>query len=136
MRRWIISGAVVAAIAAGIATLLLHFAFSSEPVTKAGENGTFANDCCGTIRLADGKMVLNDQQTARYTVAKGADGPYVLPPTFVGVVRYPGFDVDGTRSTLKLRLDRLPRPTTILLYGGSEPYVFKRQAPARSPGRS
>ena len=125
MRRWTIAGAA----AAGIAPLLL-LACSDPPAIKSGENGTFANDCCGTIRLADGKMVLNDQQTVRYTVSKDADGPYVLPATFVGVVRYQGFDVDGTRSTLKLRLDRLPRPTTILLYEGSEPYVFKRQEPA------
>ena len=126
MRRWIIAGAV----AAGIAPLLL-LACSDPPATKSGENGIFANDCCGTIRLADGKMVLNDQQTVRYTVGKDADGPYVLPATFVGVVRYQGFDVDGTRSTLKLRLDRLARPTTILLYGGSEPYVFTRQERTR-----
>jgi len=103
---------------------------------KAGENGTFANDCCGTIKLSDGKMLLNDQQTVRYTVAKDAKGPYIQPYTYVGVVLYEGFDVDGTRSRIKLRLDRLPSPTRIVLYEGLTPYVFTRQRRATVPGRS
>src|SRR3954453_14457429 len=126
MRRWIIVGVV----AAGIVMLLLVFVFN-EPVVKAGEKGTFANDCCGTIKLSDGKMLLNDQQTIRYTVAKDAKGPYILPYTYVGIVLDEGFEVDGTRSTIKLRLDRLPGPTRIVLYEGLRPYIFTRHAPAR-----
>jgi len=125
MRRWIIAGVVAAA---GIVALLFVFVFN-EPVVKAGENGTFANDCCGTIQLSDGKMLLNDQQTVRYTVAKDAKGPYILPYTYVGVVRDEGFDMDGTRSTIKLRLDRLPAPTRIVVYEGLRPYTFTRLAP-------
>ena len=127
MRRWIIAGMV----AAGIVVLLLLFVFLNEPVVKAGENGTFANDCCGTIELSDGKMLLNDKQIVRYTVAKDAKGPYILPYTYVGVVPDEGFDMDGTRSTIKLRLDRLPWPTKIVLYEGLRPYVFTRHAPDR-----
>jgi hypothetical protein len=126
MRRWIIAGMV----AAGIVVLLLLFVFLNEPVVKAGENGTFANDCCGTIKLSDGKMLLNDKQTVRYAVAKDAKGPYILPYTYVGVVRDEGFEVDGSRSTAKLRLDRLPRPTRIVVYEGLRPYVFEREAAA------
>jgi len=125
MRRWIIASMVVAA---GVVVLLLVFVFN-EPVVKAGENGTFANDCCGTIKLSDGKMLLNDKQTLRYTVAKDAKGPYILTYTYVGVVRDEGFEMDGTRSTIKLRLDRLPRPTRIVLYEGLRPYIFTTQAP-------
>jgi hypothetical protein len=127
MRRWMIAGMA----AAGIGALLLRFVFFNEPVVKAGENGTFANDCCGTIKLADGKMLLNDQQTVRYAVAKDAKGPYILPYTYVGVVRDEGFEMDGTRSTVKLRLDRLPWPTRIVVYEGLAPYIFTRHAPAR-----
>jgi hypothetical protein len=130
MRRWIIAGMG----AAGIAVLLLLFVFSNKPVVKAGENGTFANDCCGTVQLSDGKMLLNEQETVRYTVAKDATGPYVLPKTYVGIAPYQGFEVDGTRSTVKLRLDRLPRPTRIVLYWGAAPYVFTRQARLVSSG--
>src|SRR5437763_11257465 len=127
MRRWILAGIV----AAGIAGLLLVFLFN-DPVVKAGENGTFANDCCGTIALSDGKMLLNDKQTLRYAVAKDAKGPYILPYTYVGVVRDEGFEIDGTRSTIKLRLDRLPRPSRIVVYEGLRPYVFTRHAPTRN----
>jgi len=124
MQRWIIGGIA----AAGTAALLFFFIFRHEPAVKAGEDGTFANDCCGTIELADGKMLLNGQQTVRYTVARDAVGPYALPYTYVGVVPYEGFDVDGTRSRLKLRFDRLPAPTRIELYAGSTPYRFTRRA--------
>jgi len=101
---------------------------SHERVVKVGENGTFENDCCGTLRLVDGKMLLNDAQDVRYTVGRDAKGPYILPDTFVGIVQYQGFEVDGTRSTRKLRLDRLPQPTRIALYEGVgvTPYVFGR----------
>lgn len=126
MRRWIIAGVV----AAGTVILLLLFVFFGEPVVKAGENGTFANDCCGTINLSDGKMLLNEKQTVRYVVAKDLKGPYILPYTYVGVVRDEGFEVDGSRSTAKLRLDRLPRPTRIVVYEGLRPYIFARDAPA------
>jgi hypothetical protein len=128
MRRGIIAGTV----AAGIGVLLLLFAFLNEPVVKSGENGTFTNDCCGTIQLSDGKMLLNDQQTVRYTVAVDAKGPYILPGTSVGVVRDEGFDIDGTRSTARLRLDRLPRPNKVVLYEGLRPYIFTRHVPVTS----
>ncbi len=95
---------------------------------QAGENGTFANDCCGTVELSAGRMLLNGRQTIRYGVARDQRGPFVLPRFYVGVVPYEGLDVDGTRSVARLRLDRLPVPTRITLYEGLKPYVFTRQA--------
>jgi hypothetical protein len=127
MRRWIFAGVA----AAGIVALLFLFAVPRAPVVRWGENGTFANDCCGTIALSDGKMVLNDSRTVRYTIAKDAEGPYVMPESSVGVVRDQGFEVDGTRSIVKLRLDKLPQPTRIVVYWGSVPFAFTRQAPLR-----
>ena len=125
MQRWIIMGVALA----GTAALLCFLILPHQPAVKAGEDGTFANDCCGTIKLADGKMLLNDSQNVRYTVETDAKGPYILPETFVGIVRDQGFEVDGTRSTRKLRLDRLPQPTRIELYEGVgiTPYVFGRR---------
>lgn len=127
MTKWIWS--IVALIGAGAAALLFLLVPSHGPQQKFGENGTFANDCCGTIKLADGMMLLNDTQSVRYTVGKDAKGPYILPEAFVGIMRYQGFEVDGTRSIIKLRLDRLPQPTGIELYEGvgSTPYVFARR---------
>jgi hypothetical protein len=102
--------------------------FLRKPVVDAGEAGLFANDCCGTVKLADGEMLLNDQQTVSYSVARDADGPYILPRFDIGIVADQGLDVDGTRSVRKLRLDRLPSPTTITIFEGS-PYVFTRSTP-------
>jgi hypothetical protein len=124
MQRWIIVGMV----GAGTVALLCFLVWLHQPVVKSGEDGTFANDCCGTIKLTNGKMLLNDQQTVRYAVKRDAAGPYILPYTYVGVVPYEGFDVDGTRSILKLRFDKLPAPTSIELYDGSKPYRFTRRA--------
>src|SRR3954447_16302899 len=128
MRRSIIAGMV----GAGIVVLALLFVLSNAPVVEAGEDGTFANDCCGTIKLSGGKMLLNDQRTVRYAVASDAKGPYILPDTYVGVVLDEGFAVDGSTSAVKLRLDRLPGPNRIVLYEGLRPYVFTRHAPART----
>ena len=129
---WTVGGITLASILA----LSSWVRVSHEPVVKVGENGTFENDCCGTIKLVDGKMLLNDTQVVRYTVEKDAKGPYILPDAFVGIVRYQGFEVDGTRSTRKLRLDRLPQPTKIELYEGVgvTPYVFGKRLPSPPGG--
>lgn len=124
MRRGISIGVV----AAGTVLLIALLVFMRKPVVDAGEAGLFANDCCGTVKLAGGEMLLNGQQTVSYTVARDADGPYILPRFDVGIVADQGLDVDGTRSVRKLRLDRLPAPTTITIYEGS-PYVFTRSTP-------
>ncbi|WP_445191876.1 hypothetical protein ACT009_15065 [Sphingomonas sp. Tas61C01] len=113
-------------VAASIALLMALTIFWRQPAADAGEAGLFANDCCGTVKLADGEMLLNDQQTVSYSVARDADGPYILPRFDVGIVADQGLDVDGTRSVRKLRLDKLPAPTKLTLYEGSVPYVFTR----------
>ena len=125
MRRIISIGVV----AAGAVLLIAFLVFLRQPVVDAGANGLFANDCCGTVKIADGEMLLNDQQAVSYTVARDADGPYILPRFDVGVVSDQGLDVDGTRSVRKLRLDRLPLATKLTLHEGLTPYVFKRLTP-------
>jgi hypothetical protein len=64
MRRLISIGVV----AAGTVLLIAFFVFLRKPVVDPGANGLFANDFCGTIKLADGEMLLNDQQTISYIV--------------------------------------------------------------------
>ncbi len=124
MRRRIITGIVVAGTA-----LTLAIATLRDPANTDGANGTFANDCCGTVKLSDGEMLLNDGQTVRYSVAKDASGPYLLPKIYVGAVPDKGLEMDGTRSVVKLRLDRLPDPTSITIYEGASSYVLTRQPP-------
>lgn len=114
------------AIAAALATLLFVF-LHEHSVADGRENGVFANDCCGTLVLRNGKMVLNGKQIVRYSVGQDARGPYILPATYVGAFEDIGLEVDGTQLPARLRLDRLPRPTTILLYNGARPALFKRR---------
>ncbi|RZL28061.1 MAG: hypothetical protein EOP64_05665 [Sphingomonas sp.] len=125
MRRVISIGAV----AAGTVLLIALFVFLRKPVVDAGANGLFANDFCGTIKLTNGEMLLNEQQTISYIVGRDADGPYIMPRFDVGVVSDQGLDVDGTRSVRKLRLDRIPSATKLTLHEGLTPYVFKRMTP-------
>ncbi|WP_130327094.1 hypothetical protein [Sphingomonas sp. BK036] len=125
MRRVLSIGVV----AAGIVLLVALFLFLREPVVDASANGLFANDFCGTIKLADGEMLLNDQKTITYIIGRDADGPYILPRFDVGAVSDQGLDVDGTRSVRKLRLDRLPSPKKLTLHEGLTPYFFERVTP-------
>jgi hypothetical protein len=122
-------GVTLGVVAAGAAVFIVLVAIPRGPAAVAGENGIFANDCCGTFELSNGKMVLNEARTVRYTVVADADGPYILPHVDVGTMPDHGFAVDGTRSVRKLRLDRLPGPTRVILYEGLIPYIFSRQAP-------
>jgi hypothetical protein len=126
MWRWITIGII--SVGALLTAVLIISA--RKPAARLGENGTFVSDCCGTITLADGKMLLNEQRSIGYKVMRDANGPYILPRVYIGAVPDFGFDVDGTRSILKLRLDRLPAPSRIVLHEGLTPYAFKRQDPA------
>ncbi|HEX8573665.1 MAG TPA: hypothetical protein VF759_13045 [Allosphingosinicella sp.] len=119
------AAAIVAAVGGGV--LLLR------PAPASGlENGRFEADCCGTIELRDGEMLLNGRQTVRYDVGRDSQGPYLLPRTYyVGGLDARGFEVDGTRPVLKLRLDRLPAPETILLPADGPDFLMKRE-PARA----
>jgi len=125
MARWKIGAAAIGTV------LLVTFLLSYRPVVEAGyENGIFKNDCCGTLELRNGGMILNDKQAVRYSVGRDASGPYILPQAYVGGFEQIGFAIDGTRQVTRLRLDRVPHPTRITLYGGSKRYVFQRKPAA------
>jgi len=123
--------AVAALLVAGAAFLLLR------PAGTSGlENGRFEADCCGTVELRDGEMRLNGGRKVRYDVGRDSGGPFLLPRTYyVGGLADRGFEVDGTRPALKLRLDRLPRPETILLPADGPDFLLKRRpSPPIRPG--
>jgi hypothetical protein len=125
-------GWAIAMVGGGLALTLLFFLF--RPAAPVGlENGTFANDCCGTLVLRDGAMLLNAKQTVRYTVGRDGRGPYILPRTYVGPFEDKGFEVDGSQAVTKLRLDRLPHPTRIVLHEGGTPYLFARKDQGGNP---
>lgn len=123
-RPAILGGGVAALAAAAVAAFLLM----RGPPASSGEEGTFENDCCGTVTLAQGRLSLNGRQSIRYDIGRDAEGAYLLPRTYVGIVEDQGFDVDGTQPARKLRLDRLPAPQAIQLPIGSRTFVFRRKA--------
>jgi hypothetical protein len=124
------SGGVAALAAAAVAAFLLM----RGPPPSSGEEGTFENDCCGTVTLAQGRLSVNGSQTVRYDVGRDARGPYLLPRTYVGVVEDQGFEIDGSQAAVKLRLDRLPGPEEIQLPMGMRAFVFRKKGlPAQQP---
>ncbi|MFL6858895.1 MAG: hypothetical protein ACJ8EB_13455 [Allosphingosinicella sp.] len=126
---WVLAGAGALAALGGGGLLLLR-----GPPPSQGEEGTFENDCCGTVTLAKGRIALNGGQSVRYDVARDARGPYLLPHTYVGALEDRGFEVDGTQPARELRLDRLPAPQAIQLPMGKRAFVFRRTRP-RPAGR-
>ena len=128
-KAWILAGAAAFAATGGTGFLLLR-----GPPPPQGEEGTFENDCCGTVTLAGGRVALNGAQSIRYDVARDSRGPYILPHTYVGAMEDQGFEVDGTQPAQKLRLDRLPAPQAIQLPLGQRAFVFRRKGlPATRP---
>jgi hypothetical protein len=125
-KRWII--AVAAALLVAAAGFAAWFLLAHRG-TNGAENGVFAADCCGTVRLESGSLALNEAQNVGYTIGRDAGGAYLLPAYYVGVVEDQGFEVDGTRPALKLRLDRMPHPQRIALTTGHITYVFSRKPP-------
>jgi hypothetical protein len=99
------------------------------PPPSSGEEGTFQNDCCGTVTLAQGRLSVNGSQSVRYDVGRDAHGPYILPRTYVGAYEDVGFEIDGSQRARKLRLDHLPRPQEIQLPMGTRAFLFKKKGP-------
>jgi hypothetical protein len=125
MTRWRWIGAALLAIAiAGLG----WFFFFPRGIPADSANGTYANDCCGEVVLRDGRMILNNEKYVTYVLGRDRSGPYVLPQRFVGTWEDLGFEIDGSRPVVKLRLDRLPKPGTIQLPAPRGSYRFERKA--------
>jgi hypothetical protein len=121
-RYWKIGAALILPIVVTVLVALLK-----TPAPHGLENGSFENDCCGSLRLRDGDLLLNDQPATHYTVGQDARGAYVLPSRYVGGLDGIGFEIDGARPVTKLRLDRVPNPTSLLLRGDGKTYMFKKR---------
>ena len=122
--------------AAGLgAALVAAMALLYRPAAPAGNeaDGLFANDCCGTLELRGGSLVLNGKKTTHYAVGRDARGPFVLPYIYVGSFEPVGFEVNGRRPPARLRLDHLPHPDRVLLYQGRNFYLFARKQPPPVP---
>ncbi|MEO7634746.1 MAG: hypothetical protein ABIS38_03745 [Sphingomicrobium sp.] len=125
-RLAVLSSGGVAALAAGAAAAFL---LMRGPPPSLGEEGIFQNDCCGTVTLAEGRLSMNGSQSVLYDVGRDAQGPFILPRTYVGAYEDVGFEVDGSQRARKLRLDHLPGPKAIELPMGTRAFVFEKKGP-------
>ena len=125
VRRWRWIGSAVGLAAAA---LLLVFLLREPGLPIDAANGSFVNDCCGTLTLDDGLMSFGESwKKVHYSVGQDETGPYILPVTYVGPWEERGFEIDGSRRPVRLRLDRLPRPATIELGDGRKTYLLTRR---------
>ena len=125
-----LSGGVAALVAAVAGAFLLM----RGPPPSSGEEGVFEHDCCGTVTIARGALSLNGSRTIPYEVGRDAQGPYILPRTYVGALEDMGFEVDGTQRARKLRLDQLPGPQSIQLPMGTRAFSFRqKRLPVQQP---
>ena len=108
-----------------LAALALIMATRGEQPARA-EDGVFAHDCCDTIKLEKGRIVVGEQ-SIRYALDRDGQGPFILPATYVGPYEDRGFEVDGSRPPLKLRPDALPRPGSIDMEAYGKVFRFERQ---------
>ena len=88
-------------------------------------NGTYANDCCGTVTLRDGIMSFRNREIA-YIIERDKGGAYVLPQAYVGVEPGNGLKIERSRNVLKLRLDDEEHPEAISILGADGEYRFTR----------
>jgi hypothetical protein len=124
----------IGGVAALVAVAAAAFLLMRGPPPSFGEDGIFENDCCGAVTVAEGRLSVNGSQTVRYDVGRDAQGPYLLPRTYVGALEDIGFEVDGTQPARKLRLDRLPGPQSIQLPMGTRSFLFRKKGlPAQQP---
>ena len=123
--RWTGLAAAVALLGTGAAALLLR----DPGLPSDSADGAYVHDCCGTIVLKNGEMVLNGAKTVGYVVDRDESGPYILTDKFVGTWEERGFEIDGSRPPLKMHLDTIPRPSTIKFSDVRTSHLFKRKPP-------
>ena len=89
-------------------------ALTDEPRLPIGiANGSYSNDCCGSIVLKDGVMAVANQRIS-YIIERDKGGPYVLPKTYVGASNK-RFVIKSDADALKLRLDDPVNPHQVEL---------------------
>lgn len=90
-------------------------------------NGRYSNNCCGTIVLHDGVMIVANQRVD-YIIERDKAGPYVLPKAYVGMSAH-ALVVRSDAHPLKLRLDDPGHPLQLELNDdvtGGGRYQFSR----------
>ena len=119
------SAAAVMVGAASVAFLLL----SQRSAPAAAADGTYSHDCCGDLLIRDGRLILQDAKPVNFEVERDRTGQYLVPSIYVGTWEDRGFEIDGTRAPLKLRLNTGARLATIELPAMRGSRIFTRREP-------
>src|SRR4051812_26476018 len=124
-RRGRIGAGTMLAVATCLTALLI---LRERGLTASAADGSYVNGCCGELVLSDGTLFLGDkgERSISYVVKRDKKGPFILPKFYVGPWEDRGFQIDGSRPAVPLRLDRLPAPTTLELSDSDKSYVFRR----------
>ena len=118
-----IAGGLVAVAALFLVARSLIIPESLIPIGQA--NGTYANDCCGTLTLRDGTMRIGKREIA-YVIERDKNGAYLLPRLYVGVDPRYGLQIERSKYPLMLRLDDEKHPKDISILGNDDEYHFTR----------
>ena len=127
-RGWMIWSAALAALSA---TAIALFYYYESGLPSHSADGFYSNDCCGTIELRGGHLLVNGIELVSYSVQRDDQGPYILPRAFVGA-ESGGVVLDGGRRVMKLRLNVLPNPNRIAIPSPRGPDSFERTMQRRS----
>jgi hypothetical protein len=127
---WIGVGLVAASTISAAALVLGR----EQGLPHGSANGEYAHDCCGSLVLKNSEMVLGGKIKVGYVLGRDEAGPYILPDRFVGTWEERGFQLDGSRPPLKLRLDTLPKPASVQFTDFKASQLFKRK-PSPLAGR-
>ena len=79
--------------------------------------GTFANDCCPNIVLANGQITVSGGGSTAFTAGQDNISPYLIPSARVEIQDGSNVKLDPQQISLKIRLDRLHRPERIEIPG-------------------
>jgi hypothetical protein len=123
-KGWTIGGT---ALVAGLAAAL--FLLPARGIAADAADGRYVHDCCGTLELRGGEMIMGKAKPVGYAVERDEAGYYLLPETYVGTWEDRGFEIDGSRPPVKLRLDKFPSPRTVTLPALRGIHVLKRARP-------
>lgn len=119
LKRLMIVG-IAAWVAYGLSIFAIPLSAPSLPLKLA--DGSYQNDCCGSIILANGQMTLAGKQVS-YVVESDKRGAYVLPPYYVGASAT-GFVIRPKGFPLKLYVNDETHPTELELMDDADSNVF------------
>jgi len=114
------------AVIAVFAGLPLYWSAFPPRLPIGAADGTYANPCCGSLRLDRGQMLFGRRRIIGYVIEHDKIGRYVLANHYVGGYDDKAFEFYASHDSLMLRLDVATRPRNIELFDKAATLDFKR----------